>query len=273
MIKKDNFRKFDKRENDFEKPKKQVSKISNSEKKSEENIRLNRYIASAGVCSRREADEQIKAGLVSVNGKIVTELGTRVKPTDVVKFNESVLKDQKKIYILMNKPKEVITTALDESGRTTVLDLLKGKVKARIYPVGRLDKNTTGVLLLTNDGDLTKQLTHPKYAKKKIYHVVLDKNLLPSDLAKFAEGIELEDGPMFFDTVSFVSPETKSEVGVEIHSGKNRVVRRMFEALNYRILKLDRVYFAGLTKKNLKRGQWRFLTEKEISVLKMGSYQ
>lgn len=271
---KNRFDKFIPSKNSPDKPKQNFAdKKSGSKKKEQEGVRLNKYIASSGICSRREADEQIKLGLVTINGKIIIELGTRVLPGDVVKYDQSVIKDEKKVYILLNKPKDVITSAIDESNRMTVLDLLKGKVKARVYPVGRLDKNTTGVLLITNDGDLTKQLTHPKHNKKKIYHVVLDKNLLPSDMAQLTENVELEDGPMFFDSISYVNPATKSEVGVEIHSGKNRVVRRMFEALGYRVLKLDRVYFAGLTKKNLARGKWRFLTEQEISMLKMGAYE
>ena len=275
ISKTDETQKFEKRKKITEEPKKNLSKknVSPTKDTDEEGIRINRYIAAAGICSRREADEQIKSGYVTLNGKVVTELGIRVMPNDVVKFNQQVLKDQKKVYIVMNKSKDIITSAKDESGRLTVLDLLKGKVKARVYPVGRLDKNTTGVLLLTNDGDLTKLLTHPKYNKKKIYHVVLDKNLISSDLSQLADGVELEDGPMFFDTISYVNPEAKNEVGVEIHSGKNLVVRRMFEKLGYEVIKLDRVYFAGLTKKNLKRGQWRYLTEKEVSTLKMGSYQ
>ena len=236
-------------------------------------IRLNKYIASTGVCSRREADELITAGLVSINGKLITELGVKVSPGDVVKYNGETIKEERKIYILMNKPKDYVTTVEDPHAKKTVLDLVKGACKERIYPVGRLDRNTTGVLLLTNDGDITKRLTHPRFEKLKIYHVHLNKNIKPVDMEKIATGITLEDGFIKADTVSFADPVDKSQVGIEIHSGRNHIVRRIFEHLGYEVAKLDRVYFAGLTKKNLHRGEWRFLTEKEINLLKMNAYK
>lgn len=236
-------------------------------------IRLNRYIASSGVCSRRDADEMIKSGLVKVNDKVVTEMGLKVKKTDKVEFNGKVLNPEKKVYILLNKPKDCVCTLSDPHAERTVLDLVDHMGNERIYPVGRLDKNTTGVLLLTNDGELTKKLTHPSYNKKKVYHVVLNKPATEADLQQIADGIELEDGPIHADAVSFVNEEDKHEIGIEIHSGRNRIVRRIFEHLGYRIHKLDRVYFAGLTKKNVPRGKWRYLSEKEISILKMGSYE
>jgi 23S rRNA pseudouridine2605 synthase len=241
--------------------------------KSDENtIRLNKYIANSGVCSRREADEHIKNGLVTINGKVVTDMGTKVSYDDIVKFNNKQLNPEKKIYILLNKPKDYVTTLEDKHAAKTVMDLIEGACTERVYPVGRLDKNTTGVLLLTNDGDLTKKLTHPSYKKKKIYHVFLDKNLKKNDFDLLAEGFELEDGFICADTIQYIDLADKTQVGVEIHSGKNRIVRRMFEHLGYDVVKLDRVYFAGLTKKNLSRGKWRFLTEKEVGVLKMGAY-
>jgi len=236
-------------------------------------IRLNKYIASTGVCSRREADEFITAGLVSINGKLVTELGVKVSPGDVVKYNGETLREEKKVYILLNKPKDYVTTVEDPHAKKTVLDLVKGACKERIYPVGRLDRNTTGVLLLTNDGDITKRLTHPKFEKLKIYHVYLNKNMKPVDMEKIATGITLEDGLIKADSVSFADPVDKSQVGIEIHSGRNHIVRRIFEHMGYEIVKLDRVYFAGLTKKNLHRGEWRFLSEKEISMLKMNAFK
>jgi 23S rRNA pseudouridine2605 synthase len=237
-----------------------------------EPIRLNKYLANAGVCSRREADEFIQAGLVKVNDVIVTELGTKVKRMDVVTFHNEAVKLEQKVYVLLNKPKNCVTTADDPQERLTVMDLVKTACQERIFPVGRLDRNTTGVLLLTNDGDLASKLTHPKFLKKKIYHVWLDKNVSVTDMEKLAEGVELEDGEIHADAVSYVTDTDKDQVGIEIHSGKNRVVRRMFETLGYHVIKLDRVYFAGLTKKNLKRGQWRYLSEKEVSMLRMGAF-
>jgi 23S rRNA pseudouridine2605 synthase len=238
-----------------------------------EPIRLNKYLANAGVCSRREADEFIQAGLVKVNGVVVAEVGTKVKRSDVVMFHDEPVKLEHKIYLLLNKPKNCVTTADDPQERLTVMDLVKTACHERIFPVGRLDRNTTGVLLLTNDGDLASKLTHPKFLKKKIYHVWLDKDVDVADMQKLAEGIELEDGEIHADAISYVSDEAKDQVGIEIHSGRNRIVRRMFESLGYHVRKLDRVYFAGLTKKNLKKGQWRFLTEKEVSMLRMGAFE
>jgi 23S rRNA pseudouridine2605 synthase len=236
-------------------------------------IRLNKYIASTGVCSRREADEFIKAGLVSVNGKLVTELGVKVSPGDVVKYNDETLREEKKVYILMNKPKDFVTTVEDPHAKRTVLDLVKGACKERIYPVGRLDRNTTGVLLLTNDGEMTRKLTHPKFEKLKIYHVHLNKNLKQADLEKIGTGVSLEDGSIKADAISYADPVDKSQVGIELHSGRNHIVRWIFESLGYEVVKLDRVYFAGLTKKSLRRGEWRFLNEKEIAMLKMNAFR
>ena len=238
-----------------------------------EPLRLNKYLANAGVCSRREADEFIQAGVVSVNGEIVTELGTKILRTDVVKFHDQPVSIEKKVYVLLNKPKDYVTTSDDPQQRKTVMDLVKNACPERIYPVGRLDRNTTGVLLLTNDGDLASKLTHPKYLKKKIYHVYLDKNVTAHDLQQIAEGIQLEDGEIKADDVQYAHPTDKKQVGIEIHSGKNRIVRRIFESLGYRVQKLDRVQFAGLTKKNLKRGDWRYLTEEEVDRLRMGAYE
>lgn len=238
-----------------------------------EPIRLNKFLANAGVCSRREADEFITAGVVSVNGQVITELGTKIKRGDEVKFHDQPVSIERKIYILLNKPKDTVTTSDDPQARRTVMDLVKGACPERIYPVGRLDRNTTGVLLLTNDGDLASKLTHPKYLKKKIYHVHLDKNLSRGDMDKIVSGIELEDGEIRADAISYTDEAKKSDVGIEIHSGKNRIVRRIFESLGYKVLKLDRVYFAGLTKKGLRRGEWRFLTEQEVNFLRMGSFE
>lgn len=232
-------------------------------------IRLNRYIANAGICSRREADTYITAGLVTINGKIVSELGTKVKPGDDVRFDGKRLEAEKKVYLLLNKPKNYVTTTDDPHAEQTVMDIVKDACEERIYPVGRLDRNTTGLLLFTNDGDLSKKLTHPSHRMKKIYQVSLDKALTKEHMFQIAEGIELEDGPVAADAISYISPDDKTEIGMEIHSGKNRVVRRIFEHLGYRVKKLDRVLFAGLTKKNLPRGKYRFLTEKEIQFLKM----
>ena len=247
--------------------------VARKKRTSDEDVeRLNKFISNSGVCSRREADEYIKAGLVSVNGVIVTELGTKVKMGDDVRFNGERLRGEEKVYILMNKPKDFATTVSDPHADKTVLQLIENKVSARVYPVGRLDKATTGVLLITNDGDLADKLTHPSYEKKKIYQVTLDRNFKANDFSVLLEGITLEDGPIAADDLSYVG-EDKTVVGVEIHSGRNRIVRRMFEHLGYKVKKLDRVYFAGLTKKNLRRGAWRFLTEQEITMLKMNSYK
>jgi 23S rRNA pseudouridine2605 synthase len=236
-------------------------------------IRLNKYLASTGICSRREADEFIQAGLVTINGKLVTELGVKVSPGDLVKYNGETLKEEKKVYIVMNKPKDYVTTVEDPHAKKTVIDLVKGACKERIYPVGRLDRNTTGVLLLTNDGDLTKRLTHPRFEKLKIYHVQLNKNIKHSDLEKIATGITLDDGFIKADAINYADPVDKSQIGIEIHSGRTHIVKRIFEHLEYEVIKLDRVYFAGLTKKNIRRGEWRFLSEKEITMLKMNAYK
>ena len=238
-----------------------------------EPIRLNKFLANAGICSRREADEFITAGVVSVNGEVVTELGTKIKRTDEVKFHDEPVSIERKTYILLNKPKDCVTTSDDPQERKTVMDFVKGAYKERIYPVGRLDRNTTGVLLLTNDGDLASKLTHPKYLKKKIYHVYCDKNVTKADLDQIAAGVTLDDGEIHADAISYASETDKSQVGIEIHSGKNRIVRRIFESLGYKVIKLDRVYFAGLTKKGLRRGDWRYLTEQEVNMLRMGSFE
>ena len=238
-----------------------------------EPIRLNKFLANAGVCSRREADEFITAGVVSVNGVVVTELGTKIKRSDVVKFHDEPVSIERKVYVLLNKPKDTVTTSDDPQERRTVMDLVKGACNERIYPVGRLDRNTTGVLLLTNDGDLASKLTHPKFLKKKIYHVHLDKNLTKADMEQIAAGIQLEDGEIHADAISYTDDAKKDQVGIEIHSGKNRIVRRIFESLGYKVVKLDRVFFAGLTKKGLRRGDWRYLTEAEVNYLRMGSFE
>ena len=238
-----------------------------------EPIRLNKYLANAGVCSRREADEFIQSGVVTVNGVVATELGMKVKRSDEVKYHDQPVTLEKKVYVLLNKPKDYVTTSDDPQQRKTVMDLVKDACPERIYPVGRLDRNTTGVLLLTNDGDLASKLTHPKFLKKKVYHVFLDKNVSEEDLQKIAEGIELEDGEVHADAIEYADDRDKSQVGIEIHSGRNRIVRRIFEKLGYRVVKLDRAQFAGLTKKNLRRGDWRFLTEKEVEMLRNGMYE
>jgi 23S rRNA pseudouridine2605 synthase len=235
-----------------------------------EEMRLNRYLSNAGVCSRREADQLIKDGLIKVNGEVVTEMGSRVKPGDQVEYEGKQLKSEKKVYLLLNKPRDFVTTMDDPNARKTVMDLVGKACTERIYPVGRLDRNTTGVLLFTNDGDLATRLTHPKYKKRKIYQVQLDRKITKDELQQIADGIELEDGPIAADDISFSSADDKKQVGIEIHSGKNRIVRRIFEHMGYKVVKLDRVYFAGLTKKNLPRGKWRFLSEKEVSFLRMG---
>ena len=238
-----------------------------------EPIRLNKYLANAGVCSRREADEFIQAGVVSVNGTVVTELGTKVLRSDEVKFHDQPVSIEKKVYVLLNKPKDYVTTSDDPQQRKTVMDLVKDACPERIYPVGRLDRNTTGVLLLTNDGDMASKLTHPKFLKKKVYHVFLDKDVAMADLQKIADGIELEDGEVHADAIEYANEEAHNQVGIEIHSGKNRIVRRIFESLGYRVVRLDRVQFAGLTKKNLRRGDWRFLTEQEVDMLRSGMFE
>ncbi len=235
-------------------------------------MRLNKFLANSNICSRREADEFISTGVVSVNGQVVTELGTKIIPAkDKVHFHDQLVSMEKKVYILLNKPKNIITTSDDPKERKTVLDLIKNGCSERVYPVGRLDRNTTGVLLITNDGDLTTKLIHPKYEKKKIYHVKLDRNFEHQDMEALQNGIILEDGEIKADDISWVSEDDKKQVGIEIHSGKNRIVRRMFEHLGYKIVSLDRVYFAGLTKKNLPRGKWRYLSEQEVNFLKMNA--
>lgn len=238
-----------------------------------EPIRLNKFLANSGVCSRREADEFIQKGEIKVNGEVVTELGTKITRNDVVTHNDKVVLPEHKIYVLLNKPKDCVTTSDDPQGRLTVMDIVRNACTERIYPVGRLDRNTTGVLLLTNDGDLASKLTHPKFVKKKIYHVWLDRDVTEEDMQRIADGIELEDGPIHADAISYATETDRNQVGIEIHSGRNRVVRRIFESLGYRVVKLDRVYFAGLTKKNLPRGRWRYLTQQEVNFLKMGSFE
>jgi len=236
-------------------------------------IRLNKFIANAGICSRREADELIQKGLIKINGNVVTELGTKITPKDIVEYNDKIVTGERKCYVLLNKPKDCVTTADDPNGRLTVMDLVKNACEERIYPVGRLDRNTTGVLLLTNDGDLASKLTHPQYVKKKIYHVWTDHDIAEDDMQRIADGIELDDGPIHADAISYANDTDKNQAGIEIHSGRNRIVRRMFESLGYHVTKLDRVYFAGLTKKNLPRGRWRYLTQEEVNYLKMGSFE
>lgn len=243
-----------------------------TKKPEQEKIRLNRFIANSGICSRRDADEHIKNGLVSVNGKVVSDMGIKVSLADDVRFRNRKLKAEKKVYVLMNKPKDYVTTLDDPHAEHTVIELLGDDFPERVYPVGRLDKATTGVLLLTNDGDLAGKLTHPKFKRKKVYHVFLDTPVNKNDLLKFTEGIEVDDVTVVADAVSYADPDDKTQIGIELHSGQNRVIRRMFESLGYKVKKLDRVYFAGLTKKNVKRGKWRFLTDKEISMLKRGIF-
>ena len=253
-------------------PKAQISDFDSAPSQVKEEIRLNKFIANSGVCSRREADTMIQAGVVTVNGEVVTELGTKVNILkDVVKFNGETLRGEAKVYIVMNKPKGFVTTASDPHADKTVMDLLKN-CPNRVYPVGRLDKATTGVLMFTNDGEISERLTHPSYDKKKIYQVVLNKPLTEEDRQRILAGVELSDGPIAADALEFIDPEDKRKLGIEIHSGKNRVVRRIFEAVGCEVRTLDRVYFAGLTKKGLKKGEWRYLTEGEINILKMGAY-
>jgi 23S rRNA pseudouridine2605 synthase len=235
-------------------------------------VRLNKFIANSGVCSRREADTLIQSGVVTVNGEVVTELGTKVNIlNDDIRFNGQRLKGEEKVYIVMNKPKGYVTTASDPHAEKTVMDLLKG-CPTRVFPVGRLDKNTTGVLMFTNDGEMAERLTHPSYNKKKIYQVVLDAPLKEEDQQKILAGVELSDGVVAADELEYIDAHDHRQLGIEIHSGKNRVVRRIFESLGYDVKALDRVYFAGLTKKGLKKSDWRYLTEGEVNILKMGAY-
>ena len=253
--------------------KKKNTKFQSAATEDDGMVRLNKFIANSGVCSRREADKYIEAGLVTVNGKIVTELGTKVSPTDDIRFSGERLKGEKKVYIVMNKPKNFVTTTSDPHAERTVMDLISTEMcKERVFPVGRLDKATTGVLMFTNDGNLAEKLTHPSFRVRKIYYVTLDKNLKKADFDAVLEGITLEDGPIAADALSYVNG-VQSEVGIEIHSGRNRIVRRIFEHLGYKVKKLDRVYFAGLTKKNLRRGQWRFLTDEELNHMMMGAFE
>ena len=250
----------------------QYSDNDNAPTEIQEVVRLNKFIANSGVCSRREADTLIQGGVVTVNGEVVTELGTKVNIlTDDVRFNGQRLKGEAKVYILMNKPKGYVTTASDAHAEKTVMDLLKG-CPTRVFPVGRLDKNTTGVLMFTNDGEMAEHLTHPSYNKKKIYQVVLDAPLKEEDQKKILEGVELSDGIVAADELEYIDAHDHRQLGIEIHSGKNRIVRRIFESLGYEVRALDRVYFAGLTKKGLKKGDWRYLTEGEVNILKMGAY-
>lgn len=266
----DDFNEFD--ENNYTERRNHRSEKPKQIKKNNEEVRLNKYIANAGICSRREADTYIQAGVVTINGEVITELGTRVKPGDEVRFGGELINPERLVYILLNKPKNCVTTLDDPEERQTVMDLVKDACPERIYPVGRLDRNTTGLLLLTNDGELTKKLTHPSYEKKKIYQVETDHDISRNDIQALADGFELEDGFIAADAVSYVG-DSKNIIGVEIHSGRNRIVRRMLEHLGYQVKRLDRVYFAGLTKLNLPRGKWRFLTEKEITILKTGMYE
>jgi len=248
--------------------KKNVDKATENDQESK--IRLNKYIANAGVCSRRDADKLIENGEITVNGKVITQLGTAVTLNDDVRYNNERLNPEEKVYVLLNKPKGYVTTVEDKHAKQTVMDLVEDACDQRIYPVGRLDKQTTGLLLLTNDGELTKKLTHPKYNVKKIYHVFTDKPVFASHIDQLASGITLDDGPIHADAISFVEKEDKTQVGIEIHSGRNRIVRRMFEHFDYKVMKLDRVYFAGLTKQGIPRGKWRYLSDKEVTRLKAG---
>ncbi|MDR2893970.1 MAG: pseudouridine synthase [Alistipes sp.] len=236
-------------------------------------LRLNRYIAMSGKCSRREADTLIASGEVTVNGNVVIEMGVKVTANDEIRLRGELLSNERKVYIIINKPKGFVTSIDDPHAEKTVMDIVRNACTERIYPVGRLDKSSVGVLLLTNDGDLTEKLTHPSHNKKKVYQVTLEHPLTNADLQKARDGIDLDDGVIIPDAVDFVKPDNRKEVGIEIHSGRNRIVRRIFEELGYGVHKLDRVYFAGLTKKNLKRGQWRFLTDKEVAMLKSGRYE
>ncbi|CAL2088560.1 pseudouridine synthase [Tenacibaculum sp. 190524A02b] len=259
-----NPRNQDKFKKDFRKP-----KPSTSKKTENTGVRLNKFIANSGICSRREADTYIEHGSVTVNGKLVTEMGYKVQPTDEVRFDGTTISMEQKRYVLMNKPKNYITTMEDDRGRRTVMDLIQNATKERIYPVGRLDRNTTGLLLFTNDGELAKKLTHPKHNVRKLYHASLDKKLTLADLEKLRGDVIIEGRKVFIDAVSYVEGEKKTEVGIEIHSGRNRIVRKIFEHFGYHVIKLDRVIFAGLTKRNLPRGRWRELTQQEIGSLHM----
>ncbi len=236
-------------------------------------LRLNKYLANAGVCSRREADAYITSGVVKVNGEVVDQLGAKVTRGDLVTFQDQPVRLESKVYVLLNKPKNCVTTSDDPQNRLTVMDLVKNACPERIYPVGRLDRNTTGVLLLTNDGDLASKLMHPKFKKKKIYQVTLDRDVAIEDMQAIADGIELDDGEIHADSIAYQAEDVLNVVGIEIHSGRNRIVRRIFEKLGYQVVKLDRVYFAGLTKKNVLRGKWRYLTEKEVNMLRMGAFE
>jgi len=252
------------------KPVRKTIRRSSVKNEDDDLIRLNKYIANSGVCSRRDADKLIQAGAVQVNGKIVTELGTKISATDKVMYGDQTINREKPRYILLNKPKGYITTVDDPDKRKTVMLLIAGACKERVYPVGRLDRNTTGLLLFTNDGNIAKKLTHPRYGIKKIYHVELDRNLTKTDFTKITEGLKLEEGLIRVDSLEYVGDgKDKKQIGLELHSGQNRVVRRIFESLEYKVVKLDRVYYAGLTKKNLPRGEYRFLEELEINMLKM----
>ena len=264
---------FSKQKPSFNKSKPGKAKSTGDTSHWDEPIRLNKYLSNAGICSRRDADDLIKAGDVTVNGKIVTELGVKVSPKDDVQYKKKKVVREQKVYILLNKPKDVVTTVRDKHADKTVMDIIKNACTERVYPVGRLDKNTTGVLLLTNDGEITKQLTHPSYNKKKIYHVHLDRNVVKADMIKIVEGIQIEEELITADAINYVDENDKTQVGIELHSGQNRIVRRIFESLGYKVKKLDRVYFAGLTKKNLPRGKFRFLTPVEINMLKRKSYK
>ena len=239
---------------------------------SDEPVRLNKYLANAGVCSRREADDFIQAGVVTINGEVVTTLGAKVNPGDKVMFHNQPIRRERKVYVLLNKPKNCVTTTDDPQERMTVLDIVRNACAERISPVGRLDRNTTGVLLLTNDGDLAAKLTHPKYGKKKIYAATLDRDLAPNDFDEIMSGVMLDDELIIPDALEFTKDEDRRHIGLEIHSGQNRVVRRIFEKVGYKVMQLDRVSFAGLTKKNLPRGKYRFLTQKEVDMLKMGAF-
>ena len=262
-------KKFGNKRNFRNKPVETRKPKQTSKQQPSDGIRLNKFIANAGICSRREADVFIAAGSATVNGKVITEMGYKVQPTDEVRFDNSLISIEKKQYVLLNKPKNFITTMDDDRGRRTVMELIANATKERIYPVGRLDRNTTGLLLFTNDGELAKKLTHPKHNIQKIYHASLDKKLAMSDLHKISDGFMLDDRRVIVDDISYIENQSKTEVGVKIHSGRNRIVRRIFEHFNYAVVKLDRVIFAGLTKKNLPRGHWRMLTEMEVNQLKM----
>ncbi len=255
-----------KRPSKFQKQSKPVTKINTEEK----GIRLNKYISNSGICSRREADVLIAAGSAMVNGKVITEMGYKVQLTDEVRFDGALINPETKRYVLLNKPKNYITTMDDERGRKTVMELVHMATKERIYPVGRLDRNTTGLLLFTNDGELAKKLTHPKHNVRKLYHASLDRKLALSDLQKLSSGdFQVEGKKVFIDDVAYVQGESKTEVGIEIHSGRNRIVRKIFETIGYKVVKLDRVIFAGMNKKNIQRGHWRHLTEQEVNNLRM----